>query len=71
MEREVVSLYFKCSILKHMQCLSPEVRYNPDMEPGVIYIIVARDFKRSVLKRSRLISSVARPVIWLVFIFAA
>jgi len=40
------------------------------MEWRVIYVIVAREFKKFIRERSRLISSVARPVIWLFFIGA-
>ena len=40
------------------------------MELRVIYVIVARDFKKFIRERSRLISSVARPVIWLFLIGA-
>jgi ABC-2 type transport system permease protein len=40
------------------------------MEPRVIYVIVARDFKKFIRERSRLVSSIARPMIWLFFIGA-
>lgn len=35
---------------------------------NVIYVLVMREFKKFVRARSRLVSSVARPVIWLFFI---
>jgi ABC-2 type transport system permease protein len=40
------------------------------MEFNVIYVIVMREFKKFVRERSRLISAVARPLIWLFFIGA-
>jgi ABC-2 type transport system permease protein len=40
------------------------------MEFNVIYVIVMREFKKFVRERSRLISAVARPLIWLLFIGA-
>ncbi len=40
------------------------------MEFNVIYVIVAREFKKFIRERSRLISAVARPLIWLFFIGA-
>jgi ABC-2 type transport system permease protein len=40
------------------------------MEFNVIYVIVAREFKKFVRERSRLVSSVARPLVWLFFIGA-
>ncbi len=40
------------------------------MEWRVIYVIVAREFKKFIRERSRLISSIARPMIWLFFIGA-
>ena len=39
-------------------------------EPNVIYVLVAREFKKFVRERSRLVSSIARPLIWLFFIGA-
>ena len=35
------------------------------MEVNVIYVLVAREFKKFVRERSRLISTIARPLIWL------
>ncbi len=40
------------------------------MELRVVYVIVAREFNKFIRERSRLISSVARPVIWLFLIGA-
>jgi ABC-2 type transport system permease protein len=40
------------------------------MELNVIYVIVAREFKKFVRERSRLISTIARPLIWLFFVGA-
>ena len=40
------------------------------MEWRVIYVIVARDFKKFIREKSRLVASVARPIIWLFFIGA-
>lgn len=39
-------------------------------EYNVIYVLVAREFKKFVRERSRLVSSIARPLIWLFFIGA-
>jgi ABC-2 type transport system permease protein len=36
-----------------------------DMEFNVIYVIVAREFKKFIRERSRLFSTVARPLLWL------
>ena len=35
------------------------------MEANVIYVLVAREFKKFLREKSRLISSIARPLIWL------
>lgn len=35
------------------------------MEVNVIYVLVAREFKKFLREKSRLISSIARPLIWL------
>jgi ABC-2 type transport system permease protein len=40
------------------------------MEFNVIYVIVAREFKKFVRERSRLISAAARPLIWFLFVGA-
>jgi ABC-2 type transport system permease protein len=40
------------------------------MEFNVIYVIVAREFKKFIRERSRLISAAARPLIWLLFVGA-
>jgi ABC-2 type transport system permease protein len=40
------------------------------MEFNVIYVIVMRELKKFVRDRSRLVSSAARPLVWLVFIGA-
>jgi ABC-2 type transport system permease protein len=40
------------------------------LELNVIYVIVAREFKKFVRERSRLISAAARPLIWLFFVGA-
>jgi ABC-2 type transport system permease protein len=39
-------------------------------EPNVIYVIVAREFKKFVRERSRLLAAAARPMIWLFFVGA-
>ena len=38
------------------------------MELNVIYVIVAREFKKFIRERSRLVSAAARPLIWLFFV---
>lgn len=40
------------------------------MEFNAIYVIVAREFKKFVRERSRLISTVARPLVWLFLVGA-
>lgn len=40
------------------------------MEFNAIYVIVAREFKKFVRERSRLISALARPLVWLFFVGA-
>jgi ABC-2 type transport system permease protein len=40
------------------------------MELNVIYVIVSREFKKFIRERSRLLSAVARPLIWLFFVGA-
>jgi ABC-2 type transport system permease protein len=38
------------------------------IEASAIYVLVAREFKKFVREKSRLISTIARPVIWLVLV---
>ncbi|MEN8263958.1 MAG: ABC transporter permease [Nitrospirota bacterium] len=38
------------------------------VEVSVIYVLVAREFKKFIREKSRLISTIARPVIWLVLV---
>lgn len=38
------------------------------VEASVIYVMVAREFKKFIREKSRLISTIARPVIWLVLV---
>ena len=40
------------------------------IDPNVIYVLVMRELKKFVRDRSRLLSSIARPLIWLFFIGA-
>jgi ABC-2 type transport system permease protein len=40
------------------------------MELNVIYVLVAREFKKFVRERSRLISTIARPLLWLFLVGA-
>ncbi len=40
------------------------------IDPNVIYVLVAREFKKFTREKSRMISSIARPLIWLFFIGA-
>jgi ABC-2 type transport system permease protein len=40
------------------------------LELNVIYVIVAREFKKFIRERSRLVSAAARPLIWLFFVGA-
>jgi len=40
------------------------------IELNAIYVIVAREFKKFIRERSRLVSTVARPMIWLFFVGA-
>lgn len=40
------------------------------IDPNVIYVLVMRELKKFVREKSRLLSSVARPLIWLFFIGA-
>jgi ABC-2 type transport system permease protein len=40
------------------------------MEFNVVYVIVMREFKKFIRERSRLLSAVARPMIWLFFVGA-
>lgn len=35
------------------------------IEPNAVYVIVAREFKKFVRERSRLVSTIARPLVWL------
>lgn len=40
------------------------------MEANAVYVIVAREFKKFIRERSRLVSAIARPLIWLLFVGA-
>ena len=40
------------------------------MEFNAIYVIVAREFKKFVRERSRLVSAIARPLVWLFLVGA-
>ncbi len=40
------------------------------MEFNAIYVIVAREFKKFIRERSRLVSALARPLLWLFFVGA-
>ena len=40
------------------------------MEFNAIYVIVAREFKKFIRERSRLISTIARPLLWLFIVGA-
>src|SRR4030042_5456541 len=40
------------------------------MEFNVVYVIVAREFKKFVRERSRLFSAIARPLLWLFIVGA-
>lgn len=40
------------------------------LEFNAVYVIVAREFKKFIRERSRLISAIARPLVWLFFVGA-